>query len=337
MPIEADKSLKHLNTFGIDCKARRFVTIKTKEDLKAVLATEKDKPLFILGGGSNMLLTKDIDALVLHIDLKGISVVSENESEVIIEAQAGENWHQLVQYCLKQDWGGIENLSLIPGNVGAAPIQNIGAYGVELQDVFVSCEALHIVTQEEKRFFRPDCQFGYRESIFKKEAKGAYIITSVQLRLSKKEHLLHMHYGALQKELKERGLENPTIQDIAETVIQIRKSKLPDPNQLGNSGSFFKNPVIDLDTFQSVIKAHPEAPFYEVSATEYKIPAGWLIEKAGYKGRRFGDAGVHDKQALVLVNHGNATGKELWELALRIQQTVKDQFGIFISPEVNVY
>ncbi|MEL6810623.1 MAG: UDP-N-acetylmuramate dehydrogenase [Bacteroidota bacterium] len=336
MQIEHHKSLKEFNTFGIDCQAKHFVSITTVLQLKEVLSQNIHPSLFVLGGGSNMLLTQDIDALVAHIDLKGISIHSEDETQVILEVMAGENWHDFVQYCIANNYGGVENLSLIPGNVGTAPIQNIGAYGVELKDVFESCTAVEIETREEKTFRKEDCKFGYRNSIFKNEAKGKYIITSVLFKLTKIDHKKSTSYGAIQQKLEERDIKDPSIKDISEAVIAIRQSKLPDPAELGNSGSFFKNPVIGAEAFQEFRSKHPGAPFYEVSATEFKIPAGWLIEQAGFKGQRFGDAGVHKYQALVLVNYGDATGNEIWELALRIQKKVKDDFGIYIEPEVNI-
>ncbi|MFC7358336.1 UDP-N-acetylmuramate dehydrogenase [Jejudonia soesokkakensis] len=330
-------SLKKYNTFGIDCKARNFVAVTTVEELKEVLKTSEGSKRFILGGGSNMLLLNDIDALVIHVNLKGISIISEDENHVIVEVMAGENWHEFVLYCIENEFGGIENLSLIPGNVGTSPIQNIGAYGVELKDIFISCEVLEIASQTEKTFSKEECQFGYRDSIFKNEAKDQYIITSVRFQLTKKNHVLSTSYGAIQQELKAQKIENPTLKDVSNAVISIRQSKLPDPKELGNSGSFFKNPVIDADAFKTFRIKFPEAPFYEVSPTQFKIPAGWLIEQAGFKGKRFGDAGVHKNQALVLVNYGNATGREIWELALKIQKEVKEKFGIYITPEVNVF
>jgi UDP-N-acetylmuramate dehydrogenase len=336
MRIEENKSLKDFNTFGIDCKARYFVSVTTIAELKKVLAAKKYKERFILGGGSNMLLTQDIDALVIHLDLKGIKVLSENEKHVQIQAMAGENWHDFVLFCISNDYGGLENLSLIPGNVGTAPIQNIGAYGVELKDVFESCGAVEIENQTEKRFGKADCNFGYRTSVFKTDAKGKYIITDVVFQLTTQNHIKSTSYGAIQQKLAEKKIENPTIKEISDAVISIRESKLPDPKKLGNSGSFFKNPVVDSETFQKFRIENPEAPFYEVSPTEFKIPAGWLIEQAGFKGKQFGDAGVHKNQALVLVNYGNASGSEIWELAIRIQKRVKDMFGIYIEPEVNV-
>lgn len=337
MLIEKNKSLKEYNTFGIDVKAREFVTVSSKNDLQQVLSDYASEELFILGGGSNMLLTKDIDKLVAHIDLKGISVISEEDDHVILEIMAGENWHDLVLYCLDKGYGGIENLSLIPGNTGTAPVQNIGAYGVELEDVFVSCDAIHKATNTERTFSLEDCKFGYRNSIFKTEAKDEFIITAVRLRLSTRDHKKNISYGAISDILKAKNIKDPSIKDISEAVITIRQSKLPDPKELGNSGSFFKNPVLTSEEFQTFRSRFKDAPFYEVSATEFKIPAGWLIDQAGFKGMRIGDAGVHKNQALVLVNYGNATGEEIWQLAINIQKKIKEGFGIYIEPEVNVF
>lgn len=329
MQIEENKSLKNHNTFGINCNARYFVSVETVAELKQGLSEKPPEELFILGGGSNMLLTGDLDAFVLHINLKGIEIVKETETQVFVKAMAGENWHEFVQYCISKDFGGLENLSLIPGNVGTAPIQNIGAYGVELKDTFESCNTLEIETLKEREFTKKECDFEYRNSIFKNEAKGKFIITSVTFKLTKKIHEKSISYGDIQKNLAEKNIENPTIKDISEAVIAIRQSKLPDPKVLGNSGSFFKNPVVDSETFQEFRSNFPEAPFYEVSPTEFKIPAGWLIENAGFKGQRFGDAGVHKNQALVLVNYGNATGKEIWQLAMEIQKKGKRNDGNF--------
>lgn len=336
MNIQENISLKDHNTFGIDVKARFFVEITGLVQLQKVLDLKAYPKKFMIGGGSNMLLTKDIDALVMHIQLKGISLVHEDEDTVEIKVMAGENWHELVMWSLEQGYGGLENLSLIPGNVGTTPIQNIGAYGVELKDVFVSCAAMDIKTGELQGFDREACKFGYRDSIFKQEAKDKYIITSVNLKLTKKGHVLHTGYGSIEKELREKGIVHPTIKDVSDAVISIRQSKLPDPKKIGNSGSFFKNPIISKKTFDKFIKKHPGAPFYEMEENEYKIPAGWLIEQCGFKGKRFGDAGVHEKQALVLVNYGNATGKEILALAQNIQDEVKKKYNIKIQPEVNI-
>tara|TARA_Y100001933_G_scaffold265025_1_gene334382 strand:+ start:1120 stop:2136 length:1017 start_codon:yes stop_codon:yes gene_type:complete len=334
--IQENISLKNYNTFGIDVKARFFVEITGLVQLQKVLELKAYPKKFIISGGSNMLLTKDIDALVMHIQLKGISLVHEDEDTVEIKVMAGENWHELVMWSLEQGYGGLENLSLIPGNVGTTPIQNIGAYGVELKDVFVSCAAMDIKTGELEGFDKEACKFGYRDSIFKNEAKDKYIITSVNLKLTKKEHVLHTGYGSIENELRKKGIVHPTIKDVSDAVISIRQSKLPDPKKIGNSGSFFKNPIISKKTFDKFIKKHPEAPFYEMEENEYKIPAGWLIEQCGFKGKRFGDAGVHEKQALVLVNYGNATGKEILALAQKIQDEVKKKYNIKIQPEVNI-
>jgi UDP-N-acetylmuramate dehydrogenase len=336
MQIEENKSLKAYNTFGIDCNAHYFVSVSSTEELKKVLANSNYPSKFILGGGSNMLITQEINALVIHINIKGITKTFEDDNTVFLKAMAGENWHEFVLHCIENNYGGLENLSLIPGNVGTAPIQNIGAYGVELKDTFVSCTGVNIVTQEEKEFNKEACNFDYRNSIFKNEEKGNYIITSVTFKLTKKNHNLSTSYGAIQQELVKNNVKVPTIKDVSQAVIAIRQSKLPDPKKIGNSGSFFKNPIVDNDTFKTFRSKFPEAPYYEVSPTEYKIPAGWLIEQAGFKGKRYGDAGVHKNQALVLVNYGKATGNEIWNLAILIQKTVKEKFGIYIEPEVNV-
>lgn len=336
MQIQQNISLKTYNTFGIDAKARFFCEINSIADLEKALRLDKYPKKFILSGGSNMLITKDIEALVLHINLKGKEVLKTDENQVLIKIMAGENWHQMVLWTLSHDFGGLENMSLIPGNTGTAPIQNIGAYGVELKDSFESCEAMEIATQHIKNFTKKDCKFGYRDSFFKNEGKGKYIITSVNFKLSKKNHRLNTSYGAIETELIKHHIENPTIQDVSNAVIKIRQSKLPDPAKLGNSGSFFKNPVVSKSEFDTFTKDHPNAPFFKVSEHTYKIPAGWLIEQCGFKGKRFGDAGIHKNQALVLVNYGNATGTEILNLAQTIIENVKKKFGLAITPEVNI-
>ena len=336
MNILENISLKTYNTFGIDVKAKFFVEINSLLQLQKVLQLSAYPEKLILSGGSNILLTKDIDALVVFINLKGITVFEENEETVIIKAMAGENWHELVLWSLGKDYGGLENLSLIPGHTGTAPIQNIGAYGVELKDVFVSCDAMHIKTQELKEFTKEDCKFGYRDSIFKNKEKGKYIIASVKLKLTKGNHKLNTFYGAIEDELKINNIIYPTIKDVSNAVIAIRENKLPNPKEIGNSGSFFKNPIVSKKTFEAFQKKNPSAPFYVMDNKTFKIPAGWLIEHCGYKGKRFGDAGVHKKQALVLVNYGNATGKQIFELASRIQKDVLEKFKISISAEVNI-
>ncbi|MGJ5642154.1 UDP-N-acetylmuramate dehydrogenase [Formosa sp. S-31] len=336
MQIQHNIALKPYNTFGIDAVAKHFVAVSTLEDLVAVLHLEQYPEIFILGGGSNILLTKDLDTLVVLNQIKGIEIVSESDNEVIVKANAGENWHNFVLWCLDQDFGGLENLSLIPGNVGTSPIQNIGAYGVELKDVFYSCEALNLQTKKIETFNNADCKFGYRNSIFKHEAKGKYIITSVSFRLSKTNHTLHTNYGAITSELESLGVSNPTIQDVSKAVINIRNSKLPNPKDMGNSGSFFKNPVISTQEYNALLAQFPEAPCYKVSDNEVKVPAGWLIEKAGFKGKNMGQYGVHKNQALVLVNYGNAKGEDIFKFSQLIQKTILRIFNIHIESEVNI-
>ncbi|WP_430413009.1 UDP-N-acetylmuramate dehydrogenase [Kordia sp.] len=336
MSIQHNKSLKEFNTFGIDAKAKNFIAITNISELMVALQLEEFSTYFILGGGSNMLLTQDIEIPVLHINNKGKRVVLSTENEVIVEIQAGENWHEFVLWCIENDFGGVENLSLIPGNVGTSPIQNIGAYGVELKDTFVSCATINIETQEQKVFKLEDCNFGYRNSIFKNEVKGNYIITSVVFKLTRKHHKLNTSYGAIQQELESNQITNPTIKNVSDAVIAIRERKLPNPKEIGNSGSFFKNPVISKEDFDILQNKHENVPHYVVSDTEIKVPAGWLIEQCGFKGKRFGDAGVHKNQALVLVNYDNATGAEILALAKKIQETVLDKFNIAIEAEVNV-
>ncbi len=336
MEIQQDISLKPYNTFGIAAKARYFIDIKTVEDLRQALQLKNYPKKMILSGGSNMLITGDLNRLVLYINIKGIKIVEQDDDQVILQVMAGENWHNLVLWTLDRNYGGLENMSLIPGNIGTAPIQNIGAYGTELKDIFVSCEAMKVDDRRLKTFTKEDCRFGYRDSFFKNEGKGKFIITSVSLKLTKHNHRLNTSYGAIETELQKKGISDPTIQDISKAVIAIRQSKLPDPKVLGNSGSFFKNPVISASEFHIFTQQHPSAPFYKIAEDAYKIPAGWLIEQCGYKGKRFGDAGIHENQALVLVNHGNATGKEIVDLARKIIDVVGEKFNIRIEPEVNI-
>jgi UDP-N-acetylmuramate dehydrogenase len=336
MEILKNHPLKPYNTFGISALATEFISVKSVEELTEVIAQNHGKKLFILGGGSNMLLTQNIDALVIHVDIKGIDVVWQDDNIVHVKAMAGENWHSFVQYCISQNYGGIENLSLIPGNVGTTPIQNIGAYGTEIKDTMISCEALEIATLQQETFTNEKCKFAYRESIFKGEFKGQYIITSVTFGLTKSNHKINTSYGDIAAELTQKGIAIPTIKDVGAAITAIRQSKLPDPKELGNSGSFFKNPIITIEQFEKLHLLHPQMPHYTLNDTQVKVPAGWLIEQCGFKGKRFGDAGVHARQALVLVNYGNATGQQLLDLSKNIQQTVLDTFGIAIEAEVNV-
>lgn len=331
--IQNNVSLKKFNTFGIDSHSTQFISIDTKSKLIEVLQENAKAPFRILGGGSNILLTQDYEGLTIHLVNKGIQIKKETDHTVLVEVQAGENWHEFVLWCLKNNFGGVENLALIPGNVGAAPIQNIGAYGVEIKDVFHSCCVLDVANLTEKELLKKACHFSYRNSIFKSTSKGKYIVLSVQLLLQKQPHKTMTSYGAIISEL---GKKDPTIQNIANAVITIRRSKLPDPKVIGNSGSFFKNPTISTAHYNSLKERYPKLPHYPVSSEMVKIPAGWMIDNLGLKGYREGDAGVHDKQALVLVNHGNANGNEILQLSKKIQRKVKDTFEIDLETEVNI-
>ena len=335
MTLQKDFSLKRHNTFGMDVKARFFCEVNDVHHLKQLLSTYKHLPLLILGGGSNLLLTKDFEGLVVKINLTGKEIHNSNEKECIVRVGAGENWHELVLWSLEQNCYGLENLSLIPGNAGTAPMQNIGAYGVEIKDVFHSLEAIEIATGETKHFAKEECHFGYRESIFKNELKGKYIISSVQFKLSLIPNL-KTSYGAIQKELEAMGIKNPNPKDVSNAVINIRKSKLPDPKEIGNSGSFFKNPVIPVKQYESLLVKFPDLVSYPVSNTHVKLAAGWLIEKAGWKGKTFNNYGVHKKQALVLVNYDDAKGADIAALAKKIQQSILNTFDVELHTEVNI-
>ncbi|WP_036156029.1 UDP-N-acetylmuramate dehydrogenase [Maribacter forsetii] len=336
MIVHEHFSLKNYNTFGIDATARFFVEVTSIEELQDILGNHDYDRKIIIGGGSNMLLSDYIEALFIHVDLKGKKIVSESANSAQVKVMAGENWHDMVMWTLENNFGGLENMSLIPGNTGTAPIQNIGAYGIELKDCFVSCEAIRIEDQELITLTKEECKFGYRDSFFKNEGKDQFVITSVTFSFTKKDHKINSGYGAIEQQLEKEAITNPTIKDISNAVIAIRQSKLPDPKELGNSGSFFKNPIVDKEIFEEFTRKNPEAPFYKVSDEFYKIPAGWLIEQCGFKGKRFGDAGVHKNQALVLVNYDKATGKDILNLATKIIDTVKTKFHIEISPEVNL-
>lgn len=337
MQIQKNISLKPYNTFGIDVHASHFSDIFSTEDLRNILLDDsfKETPKLILGGGSNILFTKDVDSLVIHNQLKGIEIIREDNDHVFIKSGAGETWNYLVMYSVERNYGGIENLSLIPGSVGAAPMQNIGAYGVELKETFVELEAVNIETAQQKTFGKEECKFGYRESIFKHAAKGKYIITSVTLRLNKNPEL-NTSYGAIEQELQRMNAQ-PNIKNISNAVCNIRQSKLPDPAKIGNAGSFFKNPEVANEKAEKLKINYPSLPAYPVTHLTTKLAAGWLIEQCGWKGKRVGNTGAHKDQALVLVNYGNATGEEIISLAKQIQQSVKEKFDIDIIPEVNVY
>lgn len=336
MQIHSNYSLKAHNTFGIEAKAEKFVAIKQLADLREALALSI-KPVYLLGGGSNLLLTQNLKGLVIKNEIKGKAIVRRFKKSVYVEVGAGENWHEFVMWCIEKDLGGVENLSLIPGTVGAAPIQNIGAYGVELMDCFHALEALNLETGKLQRFRKKDCQFAYRESIFKKDLKGKYCITKVWLKLSIGMHKIRTKYGAILKELEQQNIVKPNIRDVSEAVIQIRSTKLPDPAKLGNSGSFFKNPVIPQQQFTALQKRFPAIIFYQLSDQQVKIPAGWLIEQCGWKGKKVGQTGAHRNQALVLVNYGKATGQEVLQLAKDIQQSVLEKFGVQLNREVNAW
>ena len=331
--FQKDISLRPYNTFGIDVKSKKFVGVQSTDELKAVLKQHQGAQLLVLGGGSNLLLTQNFEGLTIRIETRGIEIVQEDDRSARVKVAAGENWHDFVLWCLENDLGGVENLALIPGCVGAAPIQNIGAYGVELREVFESCEALSIKTGDIKIFNKVDCQFGYRNSIFKNELKGQYIITSVLFNLTKAPHQVNTSYGGLSEKL---GAKSPDIQSVAQAVIDIRSAKLPDPGQIGNSGSFFKNPVIPAKQFMELQQQYPNMPRYPDQEGKIKIPAAWLIDHLGYKGYRMNDAGVHQNQALVLVNYGNASGAEIKKLAQAIKDNVLENFAIHLEFEVNI-
>jgi len=334
--IQRNYSLRQLNTFGIDVRAAAFAAFSSLEELKAVIAENAGSlPLFILGGGSNILFTKGVAALVLRNELKGITVVSETAETIDLKAGAGEEWHTFVRYCVEKGLGGVENLSLIPGSVGASPMQNIGAYGAEIKDCFVSLEAFHIEQQEIHTFSATDCEFGYRESVFKRKHKGEYIIVSVTYRLQKHPQF-NTGYGAIQSELDEMGVKELSVSAISQAVINIRSSKLPNPKELGNAGSFFKNPVVSKSEFERIAAQYPEMPHYPQPDSSEKLAAGWLIEQAGWKGKRVGNCGVHAKQALVLVNYGGATGPEIYALSQAVLDAVEAKFGVLLEREVNI-
>ncbi|MDW9380119.1 UDP-N-acetylmuramate dehydrogenase [Chryseobacterium sp. JV558] len=336
--MQENFSLKPYNTFGVEAKARYFTEVNSIDELKEALIFSKAQSLqlLFLGGGSNILLTKDFDGLAIRLNLKGISEESINENEVLATAKAGENWHEFVMYCLQKNLGGLENLSLIPGNVGTSPMQNIGAYGTEIKDVFVSCQVLDLENLELSTFNLEQCRFGYRDSIFKQEGKGRYVILEVTFKLTQKDHPIKTEYGAIKSELENLGIENPTIQDISKAVINIRQSKLPDPKQIGNAGSFFKNPTIPLIQFEDLKQNFENIQGYP-NGDRVKVPAGWLIEQCGWKGKQIGNVASHKLQSLVIINAtGNATGKEIFDFSTEIINSVKEKFGIELEREVNI-
>ena len=337
MIISSNISLKPYNTFGIEAFANYFTSVKSIQNIQDLLQTReyKTNEYLILGGGSNVLLTKNVDALVIKNDLKGIELTKENSNSVFIKCAAGEIWHEFVIWCINNNYCGLENLSLIPGCTGASPMQNIGAYGVEIKDTFYELEAIHSQTGELKTFSKSDCEFGYRESIFKNKLKNQFIITSVTFQLSKTP-TFHIEYGAIKQELDAMNISDLNIKTISQAIINIRSSKLPNPKEIGNAGSFFKNPEVSSNIFESLKIKFPNIVAYPLENGNYKLAAGWLIEQSGLKGLRFGDAGVHKLQALVLVNYGNATGSEIYNLSSHVLKIVKEKFGVELEREVNV-
>lgn len=336
--IESNKNLKKYNTFSISVSAEKFSIFKSETELLELLESIKkhNLPLLILGGGSNILFTSTVSGYVLKNEILGKQLLEENSDSVLVKCGAGEVWHEFVIYCVNKGWAGLENLSLIPGTVGASPIQNIGAYGVEVKDTIESVECIEIETGLKKRFTNTDCLFGYRDSIFKNILKGKYVITQVAFRL-KKQSSVNISYGAIQQILTEKGITVPNIRDVSRAVVEIRRSKLPNPAQLGNAGSFFKNPEIPLDQFNTLKITFPDIVSYPgTKEGMIKLPAGWLIEKSGWKGKTVGNVGVHRLQALVIVNYGGATGNEIIELSNEIRKSVFDLFQIDLLPEVNI-
>ena len=337
MHFKENYDLQALNSFGLSCFAKKFIAVDSEDSLVEFLGAceGSDEKLLILGGGSNILFTQDFDGIVVKNEIKGINVIKEDQENVWLKVGAGEIWHHLVLYCVSNNWAGIENLSLIPGTVGAAPIQNIGAYGVEVKNLIKEVETINITTSQKRVYLNKECDFGYRDSIFKRDLKGQVVISSVIFKL-KKNAEPNISYGAVQSLLKERGATKPTIRDVSDAIVRIRKSKLPDPKEIGNAGSFFKNPVVAIYLYESLKKIYPSIPGYVIDHESIKIPAGWLIEQAGWKGKTIGAIGVHKNQALVLVNYGGGKGMDLTNLAFEIKNDILTKFGIDIVPEVNM-
>jgi UDP-N-acetylmuramate dehydrogenase len=337
MTISSNVSLKPYNTFGINADAKYFTATQSPEEIKEILNSKayKSHEHLILGGGSNLLITKNFDGLVIKNDLKGIEVIKETIDSVFVKCAAGEVWHDFVMFCISKNYGGLENLSLIPGCTGASPMQNIGAYGVEIKDTFFELEAIHTETGELRTFTKTECEFGYRESVFKRKFKNQFIITSVSFQLSK-QPTFHVEYGAIKQELDAMQISDLSIKAISQAVINIRSSKLPNPKEIGNAGSFFKNPEVSSDTYERLKEEFTNLVAYPLENGHYKLAAGWLIEQSGLKGYRQGDAGVHKLQALVLVNYGQATGNEIYDLSTLVLQTVKAKFGVDLEREVNI-
>ncbi len=335
--MKTNVNLKPYNSFGFDAVAKQFVEINAVDDLQTLIKSGalKSQKNLILSGGNNVLFQNEVfDGIVVYINTKGLEILREEVNDVVVRAQAGEDWPDFVRFCVGKGWHGVENLAHIPGKVGAAPVQNIGAYGMELKDSFLRCEAMDLATVETKVFVKEDCRFGYRESIFKGELKGRYVITSVDF-LLKKEAPLNLEYGNIKAYLEQNGIENPTLQQLHDAICDIRDAKLPDVKLIGSAGSFFKNPVIERAQFEALLTEYPTMPHYDEPNGKVKVPAGWLIEQAGWKGWRDEHVGVYEKQALVLVHYGGGKGEDIVYLAKRIQDSMEEKFGIKISPEVN--
>ncbi|MFT3935002.1 MAG: UDP-N-acetylmuramate dehydrogenase [Chitinophagaceae bacterium] len=335
MQIQQNKSLEAFNTFGIDVQAAAFSSFSDTNELEELVSEYANTRLLIIGGGSNLLLTSNFSGLVLKNNIKGIEKIREDNEFVFVKAGAGENWHQFVLHCIEHGWAGVENLSLIPGSIGASPMQNIGAYGVEIKDVFYELEAFHLKEKTLVKFTLDDCAFGYRESVFKKQYKDQFVIVSVTFQL-RKQPQFNTSYGAIAEELQKMGITTLSIKAISDAVIRIRSSKLPNPKEIGNAGSFFKNPEVSLAHFNSLKEKYPAIVGYPLHNNQVKLAAGWLIEQCGWKGYRKGDAGCHSKQALVLVNYGHATGKEIYDLSTEILNSVNEKFGVLLEREVNI-
>jgi UDP-N-acetylmuramate dehydrogenase len=337
MELLKNFSLKRFNTFGVDVAAKTFVEIKNENDLVEILSSDENsnESIFILGGGSNILFTKDFEGLVLKNSIPGIRIIKDDDNRVIIESGAGVIWNDLVTFCVNKNYGGVENLSLIPGTVGAAPIQNIGAYGEELSETFLSLDGIYTETGERGHFSREDCQFGYRNSIFKNELKNKFVVTRIKFSMNQNPKI-KIGYGNVKEELERTGKTKFTIKDVSEAISKIRREKLPDPNVIGNAGSFFKNPEINSDEFESLKQNHPDLKGYPVENSKIKVPAAWMIEKTGWKGYRNGNVGTHKIHALVIVNYGEATGEEILHFAKDIKRTVYEEFGIVLEEEVNI-
>jgi UDP-N-acetylmuramate dehydrogenase len=333
--IEKNISLKPFNTFGIDVNAAYFSRFSSSEELSILFKETKDLPFLIIGGGSNLLLTVDFNGIVLRNEILGKTILEETADSVLVKIGSGENWHEFVLWAVENGFGGVENMSLIPGSVGASPMQNIGAYGVEIKDVFDHLLAYHIESGETHRFSLEECQFGYRESVFKRALKNQYVITEVCFRLEKNRKV-NTTYGAIEQELQKMGISSPTIRDVSNAVISIRQSKLPNPAELGNAGSFFKNPVVDVSIADAILEKFPSAPVYPAENSKKKLAAGWLIEQAGWKGKTEGTCGVHKLQALVLVNYGGSTGTQIYDLSTAIITDIQEKFGVTLEREVNI-